>query len=126
MFSRRFIPSRLEVVRLPVLYHLSHRLSLFFLGARNGVPASEGNPNGCGSTPMGSHFGVGAPPNLEPILVGIGMFTGVRDFWPMAKFLRNPISWWPQAANHLAHDTAVLLLLRLVPWSKWKGLRRMN
>ena len=25
---------------------------------------------------MGSHFGVGAPPILEPILVGIGMFTG--------------------------------------------------
>ena len=24
----------------------------------------------------GSHFGVGAPPILEPILVGIGMFTG--------------------------------------------------
>ena len=28
------------------------------------------------STPMGSHFGVGAPPDLEPILVGIGMFSG--------------------------------------------------
>ena len=27
---------------------------------------------------MGSHFGVGAPPILEPILVGIGMFTGGR------------------------------------------------
>ena len=26
---------------------------------------------------MGSHFGVGAPPILEPILVGIGMFTEV-------------------------------------------------
>ena len=24
------------------------------------------------------HFGIGAPPILEPILVGIGMFTGVR------------------------------------------------
>ena len=24
---------------------------------------------GCGSKPMGSHFGVGAPPILEPILV---------------------------------------------------------
>ena len=31
---------------------------------------------GSGSKPMGSHFGVGAPPILEPILVGIGMFTG--------------------------------------------------
>ena len=28
-------------------------------------------------TVLGSHFGVfGAPPVLEPILVGIGMFTG--------------------------------------------------
>ena len=31
---------------------------------------------GCGSKPMGFHFRVGAPPILEPILVGIGMFTG--------------------------------------------------
>ena len=31
--------------------------------------------NGCGSKPIGSHFEVGAPPILEPILVGIGMFT---------------------------------------------------
>ena len=35
---------------------------------------------GCGSKPMGSHFGVGAPPILVPILVGIGMFTGVTIF----------------------------------------------
>ena len=41
--------------------------------------------------PMGSHFGVGAPPILEPILVGIGMFTGVRfGRWPMAIW--NPPS----------------------------------
>ena len=26
------------------------------------------------------HFGVGAPPILEPILVGIGMFTGGTGF----------------------------------------------
>ena len=32
--------------------------------------------NGSGSKPMGSHFGVGALPILEIILVGIGMFTG--------------------------------------------------
>ena len=32
--------------------------------------------NSCGLKPMGSHFGVGASPILEPILVGIGMFTG--------------------------------------------------
>ena len=30
---------------------------------------------GCGSKPTGSHFGVGAPPILEPVFVGIGMFT---------------------------------------------------
>ena len=32
---------------------------------------------GCGSKPRGSHFGwqVNLPPILEPILVGIGMFT---------------------------------------------------
>ena len=24
------------------------------------------------------HCGIGAPPTLEPILVGIGMFTGLR------------------------------------------------
>ena len=48
------------------------------------------HPHGCGSKPMGSHFGVGAPPILEPILVGIGMFTGgVRGFdpWPHANEL---------------------------------------
>ena len=33
------------------------------------------------SKPMGSHFGVGAPPILEPILVGIGMFAGGTEFW---------------------------------------------
>ena len=37
---------------------------------------------GCGSKPKGSHFGVGAPPILELILVGIGMFTGGTGFWP--------------------------------------------
>ena len=34
------------------------------------------------------HFGVGAPPILEPILVGIGMFTGgdrAFDPWPHGK-----------------------------------------
>ena len=41
--------------------------------------------DGCGSTPIGSHFGVG--PILEPMLVGIGMFTGGKPgFWPMAIF----------------------------------------
>ena len=35
---------------------------------------------GCGSRPLGSHFGVAAPPILEPILVRIGMFTGGTGF----------------------------------------------
>ena len=38
--------------------------------------ASTQNGHGRGSTQMESHFGVGAPSILEPILVGIGMFTG--------------------------------------------------
>ena len=41
--------------------------------------------DGCGSKPTGSHFGVGAPLILEPILVvGLGCSLGVRDFdpWP--------------------------------------------
>ena len=39
---------------------------------------------------MGSHFGVGAPLILEPILVGIGMFTGGvnQAFDLMAKWKR--------------------------------------
>ena len=45
-------------------------------GRRHGVDASTCvDPNGTGSKTMGYHFGVGAPPILEPILVGIGMFT---------------------------------------------------
>ena len=43
------------------------------LRPHSGGPSSE--TNGHGSKPMGSHFGVGAPPILEPILV-MGMFTG--------------------------------------------------
>ena len=35
---------------------------------------------GCGSKPMGSHFGAGAPPILGCILVGIGMFTEGTGF----------------------------------------------
>ena len=40
--------------------------------------------NARGSTQMGSHFGwwVNSPPIVEPILVGTGMFTGVRGFDP--------------------------------------------
>ena len=61
------------------------------------------------SKPMGSHLGVGAPPILEPILVGIGMFTGgeglgcslgVREFdpWPyytQLMFLPFDLSVFP-------------------------------
>ena len=36
------------------------------------------------------HFGVGAPPTLEPILVGIGMFTGGR----MGKILKTIVHWY--------------------------------
>ena len=36
------------------------------------------NRFGRGSKPIGSYFGGGAPPILEPIVVGIGMFIGVR------------------------------------------------
>ena len=49
---------------------------------------AKAEPCGCGSKPLGAHFGVGAPPILEPVLVGVGMFTGVRghfDQWPYVK-----------------------------------------
>ena len=44
---------------------------------------------------MGCHFGVGAPPILEPILVGIGMFTG-NTIWicPMT------ILWMDEIMHH--------------------------
>ena len=35
-------------------------------------------------------FGVGAPPILEPILVGIGMVTGGTGFSPMVVSLSLP------------------------------------
>ena len=40
---------------------------------------------GCGSKPMESHFGVGAPPILGFILAGIGMFTGGAGFCHMCN-----------------------------------------
>ena len=36
-------------------------------------------PNGFGSKPMVPFWGIGAPPILEPMLVGIGMLTGGYD-----------------------------------------------
>ena len=53
---------------------------ILLVGVRR-VPAKK---SGCGSKPMGSHFGVGELFILEPILVGIGMFTGGTGFSPMA------------------------------------------
>ena len=44
-----------------------------------GLPRDQ-KRDGRGSKPMGSHFGVGAPSMLEPILVGIGMFNGGTGF----------------------------------------------
>ena len=54
------------------------------LGFRPAIPSIALIYYGCGSKPMGSHFGVGAPPILEPILVGLGCSPGVRAFdpWP--------------------------------------------
>ena len=58
-------------------------------GTPYGPYQNSNDQNGCGSKPMGSHFGVGAPPILEPILVGIGMFTGVRAFDRQPYLLMN-------------------------------------
>ena len=52
--------------------------------------------------PMGSHFGVGAPPILEPIsVVGLGCSLGVHDFdpWPCGAALQN------QALQRSCHAT---------------------
>ena len=44
---------------------------------------------------FGTIFGVfGAPPILEPILVGIGMFSGGTGFGPM------PISHWLNSVRY--------------------------
>ena len=57
---------------------------------------------------MGSHFGVGAPLMLEPILVGIGMFTGGnRDFdpWPCVSVL-SFLSEWQLGLTLCCHASA--------------------
>ena len=59
------------------------------------------------SKPMGSHFGVGAPPILVGILVRIGMFTGGRILLGAGGFaqLRStcqpppPQDSWPSVSN---------------------------
>ena len=38
------------------------------------------------------HFGVGAPPILAPIFVGIGMFTGSADFDPWPTHWREDLN----------------------------------
>ena len=44
-----------------------------------GLMVKGTNRDGCGSKPMGSHIGAGAPPILEPILVvGLGCSLGAR------------------------------------------------
>ena len=58
-------------------HHRSNRRLKDFPAMGNARHPSGKCTSGCGSKPiMGSHFGVGAPPILEPILAGIGMFTG--------------------------------------------------
>ena len=49
------------------------------------------------------HFGVGAPPILEPILVGIGMFTGGT----IRIFTHGHVGSFP------------MLSPRLGPWRRW-------
>ena len=64
------------------------------------VVLGSGTPYGCGSTPMVPFWLVGAPPMLEPVLVGIGMFTGGYDlgFDPGQMDLRPGISSWTRTA----------------------------
>ena len=60
-----------------------HRGALGPLGQRKGIGSHR---YGCGSKPMGSHFGVGAPLMLEPILaVGLGCSLGGM-IWIWAPF----------------------------------------
>ena len=67
---------------------------------------------GCGSTPMGSHFGVGAPPILEPILVGIHWGYDL-DFDPWAIYLCFVYCGFPCSALTKRH-THLSFKLRLL------------
>ena len=59
--------------------------------ARDG-PGRVGVSNSAVSQNHWHHFGVGAPPILEPTCVGIGMFTGATGFSPMAIWI--PVVHW--------------------------------
>ena len=54
------------------------------------------------SKPMGYHFGAfGAPPILEPISVGVGMFTGGTGFCSMSICLKKGRSLNPTNQNRM-------------------------
>ena len=55
--------------------HFRRRWARPSLGNRGGVPCSF---YGFGSKPMGSHFGIGAPPMAEPNVWGLGCSLRVR------------------------------------------------
>ena len=57
-----------------------HNQGLAILKAIHRGEEGTAQTYGCGSKPMGSHFGVGSLPILVGILVGIGMFTGGTGF----------------------------------------------
>ena len=63
---------------------------------------------------------LGAPPNLEPVLVGIGMFTGVQDFhpWPYHEarvFFRGSCTWTSATYKKSLVSSLRSLLLDLIP-----------
>ena len=66
-----------------------------------GDPAWQKYPFGCGSKSMGSHFGVGAPLILEPILVGIGMLTGST----IRILTHGHLDVFPRVHSHSLHPS---------------------
>ena len=77
--------------------------------------------HGCGSKPMGSYFGGFRCTILEPILVGIGMFTGILTHDQMVKRFSNT-----QKIANSAKDTSCDCL-ELVPfWGGFNGNRKEN
>ena len=74
---------------------LNSRLPTGACGLVDRLTPYEFHPYGCGSKPMGSHFGAGAPPILEPILMGIGMFTRGTGFdpWPYLSVGISEFRW---------------------------------
>ena len=80
-----FLPRMVVVLPVPVWPGKIESDPHGSIGSWTGLGTSS---NGRGSKPM-VLFGVGATPVLEPILVGIGMFTGGTRFWLMAKSLMS-------------------------------------